>query len=51
MQIAAGMGDGVTEAELAALLSSLSNVARRDIGGGGEKLDFGNFVQLFRGVF
>lgn len=59
------MGDAVTEAELATLLSSLSlgtasRSTRSDSGASGSKredtgadpeVDFDDFVRLFRGVF
>lgn len=66
-KISAGMGDAVTESELAALLSSLSPGAdsstadhpgtagseREDLatGAAGPEVDFHDFVRLFRGVF
>eukprot|EP00752_Nemacystus_decipiens_P012939 g11452.t1 len=64
-QISAGMGDAVTEAELAVLISSLSSgtagggtttgsgtaASKREDTAGEPEVDFHDFVRLFRGVF
>jgi len=55
LQIAAGMGDAVTEAELAALLANLSAgptvAGAKSSPAANQEVDFHGFVRLFRGVF
>lgn len=55
LQVAAGMGDAVTEGELAALVSTVSDVAASRGEGENDRssreLNFDEFVRLFLDVF